>query len=373
MKDSPELITLTFHAKRKTLPSVAQTVYNSQRAGITSAIVISILLPLGICAFCCILKLRENVLEGAPSARSASGYPDRSFRASAPIRTSTNSKIRRKDSDRDSGIQANGDRVVARERDYREPRYESDRIQKQAGPRSPQSSILKPSPRRDVELIEFEDPKMADIVKSRPPVTRIPSSGRSTPSKEMEGRIAKGSVSSSNSGREASEGKTKLEEKLLAKGDSLSSDSGKESGRSTKSEKNIPKLVDLVDVSGQDFNRKAGSGQDSSRGSKRSLNSGSSHSSKPTKSPDLAETHGPKSKPKSKSSSSSNLLPPEPTTKPPKTSTDESASDFDGVYYTQEPLNHRPAMGFPNTTLDADIDIKKYKTHGDVKVKPTQL
>ena len=43
----------------------AQARYNAQRAGITSAIVLAVLIPLGICGFCLILTLRERAAEKA--------------------------------------------------------------------------------------------------------------------------------------------------------------------------------------------------------------------------------------------------------------------------------------------------------------------
>jgi len=50
---------------------IPQSVYNAQRAGITSAIVIAILLPLGICAFCLIMHLRNKAIDkqGGASAQ----------------------------------------------------------------------------------------------------------------------------------------------------------------------------------------------------------------------------------------------------------------------------------------------------------------
>ena len=41
----------------------AQADYNTRRAGITSAIVVAILIPVGICGFCLLLKLRQNAAE----------------------------------------------------------------------------------------------------------------------------------------------------------------------------------------------------------------------------------------------------------------------------------------------------------------------
>lgn len=42
---------------------IPQATYNTQRAGITSAIVIAILLPLGICGFCLIIHLRNKAID----------------------------------------------------------------------------------------------------------------------------------------------------------------------------------------------------------------------------------------------------------------------------------------------------------------------
>ena len=43
----------------------AQGAYNARRAGITAAIVVAVLIPVGICGFCLILKLREKAAEKA--------------------------------------------------------------------------------------------------------------------------------------------------------------------------------------------------------------------------------------------------------------------------------------------------------------------
>ena len=43
----------------------AQSDYNTRKAGITSAIVIAILVPVGICGFCLIIHLRQRASEKA--------------------------------------------------------------------------------------------------------------------------------------------------------------------------------------------------------------------------------------------------------------------------------------------------------------------
>jgi len=44
---------------------IPQGAYNARRAGITAAIVVAVLIPVGICGFCLILKLREKAAEKA--------------------------------------------------------------------------------------------------------------------------------------------------------------------------------------------------------------------------------------------------------------------------------------------------------------------
>ena len=43
----------------------------------------------------------------------------------------------------------------------------------------------------------------------------------------------------------------------------------------------------------------------------------------------------------------------------------DSDARYDGVYYTREPLNNKPAHEFPTKTLDVDIDPISYKPHGN--------
>ena len=57
----------------------AQSDYNTRRAGITSAIVIAILIPVGICLFCVLIHLRQRAQEKAFNK----GYGDN--RNSAPF------------------------------------------------------------------------------------------------------------------------------------------------------------------------------------------------------------------------------------------------------------------------------------------------
>ena len=42
----------------------------------------------------------------------------------------------------------------------------------------------------------------------------------------------------------------------------------------------------------------------------------------------------------------------------------QSDARYDGVYYTREPLNDKPKEDFPTKTMDVDIDLSSYKPHG---------
>ena len=65
---------IQLHCKKSKYPTpilmlvfsiTAQGAYNARRAGITAAIVVAVLIPVGICGFCLILKLREKAAEKA--------------------------------------------------------------------------------------------------------------------------------------------------------------------------------------------------------------------------------------------------------------------------------------------------------------------
>ena len=51
-----------------------QSQYNAQKAGITSAIVIAVLLPIGICGFCLLLQLRNRAAEKREEKEGIGGY-----------------------------------------------------------------------------------------------------------------------------------------------------------------------------------------------------------------------------------------------------------------------------------------------------------
>ncbi len=82
---------------------VAQAQYNARRAGITSAIVIAILIPVGICGFCLILKLRESASErSAGKSKTYYGGGGGNDYQDAPRNSGTN------DMDRRSGSGSSG-------------------------------------------------------------------------------------------------------------------------------------------------------------------------------------------------------------------------------------------------------------------------
>jgi hypothetical protein len=66
-------------------------------------------------------------------------------------------------------------------------------------------------------------------------------------------------------------------------------------------------------------------------------------------------------------------LPPPITTDDSEDETDVSPSDFDGVYYTNEPLVDKPRVEFPAKTMETEIDIKNYKPFVAPNKKPSAL
>jgi hypothetical protein len=65
-------------------------------------------------------------------------------------------------------------------------------------------------------------------------------------------------------------------------------------------------------------------------------------------------------------------LPP-PMTSDSEEETDVNPSDFDGSYYTNEPLVNKPRVDFPAKPLEADIDVKNYKPFSVPAKKPSAL
>ena len=53
---------------------IVQAQYNAQKAGVTSAIVIAVLLPIGICGFCLLLQLRNRAAEKREEKEGGGGY-----------------------------------------------------------------------------------------------------------------------------------------------------------------------------------------------------------------------------------------------------------------------------------------------------------
>ena len=417
-----------------TLPSTAQALYNSQKAGITSAIVICILLPLGICAFCLIMKLRERGAErggdgGKDTAKTAG---QRFGGASAPNRSSGNSfgkKGSYNDSDRDSGFHANGKVTVAannRNDSDEDVRYNSERFQRKSnsqdslkgGMRQPQKP---PSEKADSyshsngssisDLVNLESPPppatrnvpderkqptLEDVVRHRPPVTRLPSSGRSTPSSpssptttgppKLPQQQQPAKTTTSSSVPPSRSGSTNFQPGQPIRGSGRSNSSDRLLANADKPKNDsLPLLhqIPLGSVPRQPLSNTTSSASSNfqpqpTRGSGRST--ASSNRSDPRNGgaiPKSALKKGPGSL---TSSSTSSPPPPLPSSLPPPIHTDESddetdmsPSDFDGVYYTNEPLNDKPRPDFPNKKMEVDIDIKNYKPYVAPTKKPSAL
>jgi hypothetical protein len=401
-----------------TVPSTAQTLYNSQKAGITSAIVICILLPLGICAFCLIVHFRNKNSEGYDDqdprpARAAEGRTNVGQRFGAD-RSSGNSSASGKkgqsDSDRDSGFHANGRVTTASARNHSidDVRYNSERFQRTSAPERQDSlkagkGILKAgsggskaesysgsqaSSASDLVDLETppqpgarpkaEPPTLEDVVRNRPPVARLPSSsGRSTPSSPSSPTGSSLPATSISGVPQSQSDDFRPKQPLRGSGRSTSSerllaDQGKPSSVPLLSQGPLgsaPRQPASAATSspGSSFR------PDPSRGSGRSTSSSVASGAVP-KAPAKA---GPGSR--GSSSASSPPPPPMPSSLPPpmtsdsEEETDVNPSDFDGSYYTNEPLVNKPRVDFPAKPLEADIDVKNYKPFSVPAKKPSAL
>ena len=98
------------------LKIAAQSDYNTRKAGITSAIVIAVLIPVGICGFCLIVHLREKASDKAFNKNQA--Y---TFQRNDPA-TATNNSIVYKPAppkaEQDSKPQENGRKMSKHEGEY---------------------------------------------------------------------------------------------------------------------------------------------------------------------------------------------------------------------------------------------------------------
>ena len=350
-----------------------QSQYNAQKAGITSAIVIAVLLPIGICGFCLLLKLRQSAAEkredkyyndgtntnNAPAhqreSRPSNYEPNITNSGPGTNRSSTSSgkkKIGRGDSsdDRDSGIQTT---EVKLHDDGRVTTLQKDNLQRQDPKDSPIASLKNGiinsngvardghqsggsrhgslsggskgsrKPSKDEFLLDLENdrgenemivgnPTFNEVVSRRSPVGRVASIGSAK----------NGYNPSVGSG---SSGKTSNPRVPLPTGITSSSDSS-----------NLPS---------------------SARSSSRSNVNGGGITSVP-----LQKQAGPSLIGVNKYSAD----------RAPLNESDASVSSpaqsdarYDGVYYTREPLNDKPKEDFPTKTMDVDIDFNSYKPHGN--------
>ena len=410
--------------------------YNAQRAGITSAIVISILLPLGICAFCLIMHLRNRAIErndggGAPP-KAAVGRTNVGQRF-GPDRSSGNSSGKKgsTDSDRDSGFHANGKVTAAPARNDSDDdvRYNNERFQRKAperedslkggiirqpvtgskaesysgSKRSSASDLLDldspppPASRPKVAVPKMTTPSLEDVVRHRPPVTRLPSSGRSTPSSPSSPTSAASVPIKQFPAKSTSAGpvpksqsdNNSFQPKQPLRGSSRSTSSERLLAAERTQPNSFPLLNQLPVASApkQPVSSTASSASSNfkpepTRGSGRSTGSSVPSSQRPGQG---GSGNGavPKTRPgpgSITSSSTSSPPPPLPTTLPPpitsdsEDETDMSPSDFDGVYYTNEPLVNKPRVEFPSTKpMDKDIDMKSYKSFSAPSKKPSQI
>ena len=420
--------------------------YNSQKSGITSAIVICILLPLGICAFCLVVKLRERGRErgggdgDGPAKNNSDGRKSVGQRFGAIRSSGSSGRKGNSDSDRDSGFHANGKVTVANNRNNSDEdvRYNSERFQRKANLAEKEDSlkggIVRGSSKAESysgskgssvsDLLDLDsplppasrnrggnskkssntNPSLEDVVRHRPPVTRLPSSsGRSTPSspssptsnpeKPFPAKPATtaSSVPTSRSNNNINNSNNNInnnfqpQQPIRGSGRSASSDRLLNENRKPDS---LPILnqLPLGNVPRQPVSAKSSSAssnfqpQQPIRGSGRSTASSDRSANNNNGGGAIPKSFQKKGPGSLTSSSASSPPPPLPTTLPPPITTDDSEdetdvspSDFDGVYYTNEPLVDKPRVEFPAKTMETEIDIKNYKPFVAPNKKPSAL
>ena len=337
----------------------------------TSAIVIAVLLPIGICGFCLLLKLRQNAAEKREdnyydsgtnrnanqrlSSRPMDYEPNITNSGPGTNRSSTSSgkkKIGRGDSsdDRDSGIQTT---EVKLHDDGRVTALERDQLQKKHDPKNSPISSLKNGaakdygnpdqhkqgggsnhgslsggsrasrqPSKDEFLLDLENdrgenemvvgnPTFNEVVARRSPVGRAPSIG-STKNSHQSPSVGSGSSSKGSNPR------VPLPTGITSSSDSSNlPSSARSSSRSNLKEGGIT-AVPLQKQTGPTL-----VGKDR-----------------------YPDTIG-------NVNESDASMSPAP-----------SDARYDGVYYTREPLNDKPREDFPTKTMDVDIDFGSYKPHG---------
>ena len=355
-----------------------QSQYNAQKAGITSAIVIAVLLPIGICGFCLLLKLRQNASEkredkyynegtnntNAPNqqreSRPMNYEPNITNSGPGTNRSSASSgkkKIGRGDSsdDRDSGIQTT---EVKLHDDGRVTTLERDKLQQQ-------------------------DPKDS-------PISSLKNGMKKPNGIAVDGPQSGGSRHGSLSGGSKGSRQPSKDEFLL----DLENDRGENEmivGNPTFNEvvarRSPVGIVGSIGSAKNGHNPSLGSGSSGKGSSPRvplptGITSSSDSSNLPSSARSSSRSNikegGPISVPLQKQSGPTLIgVDKYPNARSPMNDSDASVSSpapsdsrYDGVYYTREPLNDKPKEDFPTKTMDVDIDFSSYKPHGN---KPSVL
>ena len=353
-----------------------QSQYNAQKAGITSAIVIAVLLPIGICGFCLMLQLRNRAAERREEKEGRGYYDQTNNAAAGPERESkpmyepniTNSgpgtsrsssssggrkkKIGRGDSDdRDSGIQAtevklhDDGRVTMNKENER---FQQDAIPKDSPISSLKNGIIKangvtaenrshPSggsrhgslsgvsktsrqPSKDEFLLSLENDRGENEM-----VVGNPTFNEVVARRSPVGRLAS-SDNIKNDNSSGSSGKASSPRVPLPTGTTSSSDgSNLPSSARSSSRSDMKGRITSVPLQKQAGSTLVGKDKYSIDRSPLNQNDNADASPSPT----------------------------------------ESNARYDGEYYTREPLNNKPSVDFPTKTMDVDIDFNSYNPHGN--------
>ena len=355
-----------------------QSQYNAQKAGITSAIVIAVLLPIGICGFCLLLKLRQNAADkredklerdyyggtnnaAATSAREPKPIYEPNITNSAPGSSRSSSgrkkKIGRGDSDdRDSGIQT-ADVKLHDDGRVTTLGKENDRFQQQ-------HTSPKESPRSSLKngIIKSNGIAPEDVGHHSGSGSRHGSlSGGSRASRQQSKDEFLLDLENDRGENEMVVGNPTFNEVVAQRSPVGKLPNSPSLGSGSSGKASIPRVpIPTGITSSSDSSNLPSSARSSSR----------SNTKGGVTSVPLQKQAGPTLIGKDKYSADRAPANEKDITSDVSLSPTQSDARYDGVYYTREPLINKPKAEFPTKTMDVDIDLDSYKPHGN---KPSAL
>ena len=385
-----------------TLPNTVQSQYNAQQAGITTAIVVAILLPIGICLFCFLLHIRNKAAEKREEKNANTYFPpiratdtnERESRLAYKPNITTNGasrsssssggqkkKFGRGDSnDKDSGIQTNDVRLhddgritLDRENDVA---YENVRIQQQQQPTSSDSPVQ--SLKKGLFNANENLSNLREGAGAKPGSHQGSLSGDSSHASRNQNKSGFVSDVENDRGENEMTVSNPTFNDVVAQRSPvgrLPSSGSFKYGQNSPPPTSPESILSDKPLHRPMVNQPLGTSSDSSnmpssaRSSSRSNTGGRGGGGGAIPKVPLQKQVGPTLIGADKYSGAR-----EPVAGAnqdelgnPIGSPAQSDARYDGVYYTREPLNNKPKTDFPTKTMDVDIDMRSYKPHGGSK------